>query len=63
LVQKVKGKGQRYELSPLGRELNVKFRELYADVEAYARNRARGLFQPEIMSFQDAYPDNQDSGE
>lgn len=63
LVQKVKGKGQRYELSPLGRELNAKFRELYDDVEAYARERAKGLFQPDIQSFQEAYPDNQDSGE
>ena len=63
LVQKVKGKGQRYELSPLGRELNIKFRELYADVEVYARERAKELFKPDIQSFQDAYPDNQDSGE
>jgi molybdate transport system regulatory protein len=63
LVQKVKGKGQRYELSPLGRELNAKFRELHADVEEYARDRAQALFQPDIRSFQDAYPDNQDCGE
>jgi molybdate transport system regulatory protein len=40
LVEKVRGQGQRFTLSPYGRELMEKFLHFYLDVETYAAERA-----------------------
>jgi len=40
LVEKTKGKGQRFNLSPFGKELMEKFLQFYIDVEEYATVRA-----------------------
>lgn len=58
LVQKVKGKGQRYELTPVGRQLARQFMQLQHDVETYARSKARELFGDNVQYYADAYPDH-----
>jgi molybdate transport system regulatory protein len=40
LVEKVRGQGQRFTLSPYGRDLMDKFLHFYLDVEDYAAKRA-----------------------
>ncbi|ADU62338.1 MAG: LysR family transcriptional regulator [Pseudodesulfovibrio sp.] len=40
LVEKVRGQGQRFTLSPYGRDLMDRFLHFYLDVEDYAARRA-----------------------
>lgn len=58
LVQKVKGKGQRYELTPVGRQLARQFMQLQQDVEAFALTKARELFGDGVQYYADAYPEH-----
>lgn len=43
LVEKTKGKGQRFNLTPLGKELMNDFLDFYLDVEDYATRRASAM--------------------
>lgn len=58
LVQKVKGKGQRYELTPVGRQLARQFMQLQHDVEAFAKSKAQELFGDNVQYYADAYPEH-----
>ena len=58
LVQKIKGKGQRYELTPVGRQLARQFQQLQSDIETYAMGKARDIFGEEVHYHADAYPEN-----
>lgn len=58
LVQKVKGKGQRYELTPVGRQLASQFMQLQHDVETYAMSKARELFGEDVQYYAEAIPDS-----
>ena len=58
LVQKVKGKGQRYELTPVGRQLARQFMQLQHDVEAFAKTKAQELFGDNVQYYADAYPEH-----
>ncbi len=57
LVQKVKGKGQRYELTPVGRQLCKQFLQLQNDIEAYARVRAQEVLGEPVLVYAEAYPE------
>ncbi|MUM77027.1 LysR family transcriptional regulator [Pseudodesulfovibrio sp. F-1] len=48
LVEKVRGQGQRFTLSPHGRELMNKFLRFYLDVEAYAAQRASEVLEMQV---------------
>lgn len=56
LVQKVKGKGQRYELTPVGRQLSRQFLQLQLDVETYAQAKAQELFGQTVLHYAEAHP-------
>jgi molybdate transport system regulatory protein len=58
LVQKVKGKGQRYELTPVGRQLAKQFMQLQEDVETYAKAKAQELFGENVQYYAEAYPEH-----
>lgn len=58
LVQKVKGKGQRYELTPVGRQLAKQFMQLQHDVETFAKAKAQELFGENVQYYADAYPEH-----
>jgi molybdate transport system regulatory protein len=58
LVQKVKGKGQRYELTPVGRQLARQFMQLQDDVETFAKAKAQELFGDRVQYYADAYPEH-----
>jgi len=62
LVQKVQGRGQRYELTPLGRQLYSQFLQLQNDIEAYARNRAQELLNSEVQVYAEAYHKKREAG-
>ncbi|PKN43729.1 MAG: ModE family transcriptional regulator [Deltaproteobacteria bacterium HGW-Deltaproteobacteria-18] len=57
LVQKIKGKGQRYELTPVGRQLARQFLQLQSDIETYAKGKAQDIFGEEVQYYADAYPE------
>ncbi len=57
LVQKIKGKGQRYELTPVGRQLARQFKQLQSDIETYAMSKARDIFGEDVQYYSDAYPE------
>lgn len=57
LVQKVKGKGQRYELTPVGRQLARQFLQLQQDIETYAKTKAQDIFGENVQYYADAYPE------
>jgi hypothetical protein len=57
LVQKVKGKGQRYELTPVGRQLARQFLQLQSDIETYAKTKAQDIFGENVQYYADAYPE------
>jgi len=57
LVQKIKGKGQRYELTPVGRQLARQFQQLQSEIETYAMSKARELFGEDVHYHVDAYPE------
>jgi molybdate transport system regulatory protein len=58
LVQKVKGKGQRYELTPVGRQLASQFMQLQHEVETYAMSKARELFGEGVQYYAEAVPES-----
>jgi len=57
LVQKVKGKGQRYELTPVGRQLARQFMQLQRDIETFAKTKAQDIFGEEVLFYEDVYPE------
>ncbi len=57
LVQKIKGKGQRYELTPVGRQLARQFKQLQSDIETYAMSKAQDIFGHDVQYYSDAYPE------
>ncbi len=57
LVQKIRGKGQRYELTPVGRQLARQFQQLQSDIETYAMSKARDIFGEDVQYYSDAYPE------
>ena len=57
LVQKVKGKGQRYELTPVGRQLSRQFLQLQQDIEVFAKTKAQEIFGENVQYYADAYPE------
>lgn len=58
LVEKTKGKGQRFNLSPFGRELKDKFLHFYLDVEDYATQRAAELLEMDVKKSGEFYRDD-----
>ncbi|MCJ2164065.1 MULTISPECIES: LysR family transcriptional regulator [unclassified Pseudodesulfovibrio] len=58
LVEKTKGKGQRFNLSPFGRELMEQFLHFYLDVEDYATKRASELLNVEVKKSGEFYRDD-----
>ncbi len=57
LVQKVKGRGQRYELTPVGRQLSRQFLQLQEDIETFARTKAQELFGEKVQYYAETYPE------
>jgi len=55
LVQKVKGKGQRYELTPVGRQMSRQFLQFQRDIEAVAQAKAEEIFGGTVHFYADAY--------
>jgi len=58
LVEKTKGKGQRFNLSPFGKELMDKFLSFYLDVEDYATKRASELLEMDVKKSGEFYRDD-----
>lgn len=57
LVQKVTGKGQRYELTPLGRQLCRQFLQLQNDIEQFARTRTQEVLGETVLVYDEQYPE------
>jgi molybdate transport system regulatory protein len=57
LVQKVKGKGQRYELTPVGRQLSRQFLQFQHEIETFAQAKAEEIFGGTVRFYADAYPE------
>lgn len=58
LVEKTKGQGQRFNLSPFGKELMEKFLHFYLDVETYATERASELLNLNVKKSGEFYRDD-----
>ncbi|WP_319467265.1 LysR family transcriptional regulator [uncultured Pseudodesulfovibrio sp.] len=58
LVEKTKGNGQRFNLSPLGKELMDRFLDFYLDVEEYATKRASEVLGMDIQKSGEFYRDD-----
>jgi molybdate transport system regulatory protein len=58
LVEKTKGQGQRFNLSPTGKELMEKFLHFYLDVESYATTRASELLDLDVKKSGEFYRDD-----
>jgi len=58
LVEKRKGQGQRFSLTPQGREIMDKFLYFYLDVEQYALERARETLGMEVEKCSEFYVDD-----
>jgi molybdate transport system regulatory protein len=58
LVEKTKGKGQRFNLSPYGKEVMEKFLHFYLDVEEYATRRASELLEMDVKKSGEFYRDD-----
>lgn len=58
LVEKTKGQGQRFNLSPFGKELMEKFLHFYLDVEQYAAQKAEELLEIEVNKSGEFYRDD-----
>jgi molybdate transport system regulatory protein len=58
LVEKTKGKGQRFNLSPYGKEVMEKFLHFYLDVEEYATQRAAELLDIDVKKAGEFYRDD-----
>jgi molybdate transport system regulatory protein len=55
LVTKSGAKGHSYSLTDFGRQLLDLYVKLHEDVERYALERARNIFECEVKSYQEAY--------
>lgn len=58
LVEKTKGKGQRFNLSPYGKEVMEEFLQFYLDVEDYAAKRAGELLGMNVRKSGEFYRDD-----
>ncbi|MBG0790092.1 MAG: LysR family transcriptional regulator [Desulfovibrionaceae bacterium] len=58
LVEKTKGKGQRFNLSPFGREIMENFLHFYLDVEEYATKRAGEMLGMDVHKSGEFYRDD-----
>lgn len=58
LVEKTKGKGQRFNLSPYGKEVMEEFLQFYLDVEEYATKRAGELLGLDVRKSGEFYRDD-----
>lgn len=58
LVEKTKGKGQRFNLSPYGKEVMEEFLHFYLDVEDYATKRASELLHMDVKKAGEFYRDD-----
>ncbi len=58
LVEKTRGKGQRFNLSPFGKELMEKFLQFYLDVEEYATKRAEEVLDMDVVKSGEFYRDD-----
>jgi len=58
LVEKTKGQGQRFNLSPFGKELMDRFLQFYLDVENYATARASELLELDVKKSGEFYRDD-----
>jgi len=58
LVEKTKGKGQRFNLSPFGKEIMEKFLHFYLDVEEYATNKAAEMLDMNMEKSGEFYRDD-----
>lgn len=58
LVEKTKGKGQRFNLSPFGKEMMEKFLHFYLDVEEYATKRAGEVLGMDVTKAGEFYRDD-----
>ncbi len=55
LVEKTKGKGQRFNLSPYGRDLMERFLHFYLDIEDYAARRAEEMLEMNVKKSGEFY--------
>ncbi len=55
LVEKTKGKGQKFNLSPYGRDLMERFLHFYLDIEDYAARRAEEMLEMEVKKSGEFY--------
>lgn len=60
LVEKTKGKGQRFNLSPFGKEIMEKFLQFYLDVEDYATKRAPEMLDIDVEKSGEFYRDDKE---
>lgn len=60
LVEKTKGQGQRFNLSPYGKEIMEKFLAFYLDVEEYATQQAAQLLDMEVEKSGEFYRDDKE---
>lgn len=60
LVEKTKGQGQRFNLSPFGKELMEKFLEFYLDVEQYSITRASEVLGMNVGKSGEFYRDDKE---
>ncbi|EGB13919.1 putative transcriptional regulator, ModE family [Pseudodesulfovibrio mercurii] len=58
LVEKTKGKGQRFNLSPYGKEVMEEFLQFYLDVEEYATKRATEVLGMDVTKSGEFYRDD-----
>lgn len=58
LVEKTKGKGQRFNLSPFGKEMMEKFLLFYLDIEEYATKRAAEMIDLDVKKSGEFYRDD-----
>ncbi|WP_419788138.1 winged helix-turn-helix domain-containing protein [Pseudodesulfovibrio sp.] len=58
LVEKTKGMGQRFNLTPTGKDLMEKFLTFYLDVEEYATQRASEMLDMNVSKSGEFYRDD-----
>ena len=58
LVEKIKGQGQRFSLTPKGKDIMEKFLHFYLDVENYATRRASELLEMDVIKSGEFYRDD-----
>ena len=58
LVEKTKGKGQKFNLSPYGKDIMDRFLTFYLDVEDYATKRAAEILDVPVVKSGEFYRDD-----